>query len=79
MKAYIVRNVDSLNDAIEKLENALLRRRIHFLRVKYNNNRVRITVLDLGKREARIEDIEFTPVFAGEGAIRFYETGKSRR
>ncbi len=78
MKAYIVRNVHNLNDAIEKLENALLRRKIHFLRVKYNNNRVKITVLDMSRSEARIEDIEFTPVFTGEGAIRFYES-KNRR
>ncbi len=73
MKAYIVRNVQNLNDAIEKLENALLKRKIHFLRVRHNNNKVRITVLDMSEREATIKDIEFTLVFLGEGAIRFYE------
>ncbi len=74
MKAYLVRNVHNINDAIEKLERALARRRIHFLDVKYRHKRVRITLLDMSDDEAIIRDIEFSFAFTGEGAIRFYES-----
>jgi len=73
MKAYVVRNVHNISDAIEKLERAFVRRHIHFLDVKHKSNKVRITLLDMSNGSARIREVEFYLVHMGDGAIRFYE------
>ncbi len=73
MKAYIVRNVHDVNHAIEKLENALLRNNIHFLkveRIEGKRNWLKVTVLDM--RQAKITDIEFLTI-PSNGTVKFYE------
>ena len=77
MKAYLVRNVHDLTDALKKLEKAFAQKGIYFLRViRKKDNLIRITILEVDQDSATIKELDFIVKPEDKDSIKFYQLNR---